>query len=304
LSTATKRIVLAQIAPGLGMLKENIERHLEIVSDARKKKADVVVFPELSLTGYQLKDLVADVALMQGEVLDLFKLLGEGKSIEVVLGYMERSTGFQYYNAMAHIVINSSGRVRLLHNHRKINLPTYGMFEEQRYYSQGKNLNAYNSTSIGRCGMLVCEDFWHPANTLLLSLDSQGLEGVKAVFVGANSPARGVTAGNTEPANSTTWKLMARHTAMVCNCLVVICHRVGVEDGFVFVGGSEILAPGGKEICRAPLFEENILTCDIQVDALVREGRIMFPGGSIDDYELLERELDRIRKDHLTGEQK
>lgn len=304
MSSATKRIVLAQIAPRLGMVQKNIDRHLEIVTEARKNKADVVVFPELSLTGYQLKDLVSDVALMQSEVVQVFESLGEGKSIEVVLGYMERSNGFQYYNAMIHLAINSSGEVDILHNHRKINLPTYGMFEEQRYYSQGKGLNAYDSKAIGRSGILICEDFWHPANTLVLSLDSEGLEGVKAIFVGANSPARGVAKGNQIPDNARTWQLMARHTAMVSNCLVVICQRVGVEDGFVFVGGSEILAPGGKEICRAALFEEELLTCDIQVDALVREGRIMFPGGSIDDYEILERELDRIREDYLTGERK
>lgn len=298
--TCAKNIVLAQMAPKLGRVKDNINRHLEIIGQVRET-AGLLVFPELSLTGYQLKDLVADVAISRDELLDIWRDLGPGAELEFVVGYMERSEGFRHYNAMAHLHLDVNGGISLLHNHRKLNLPTYGMFEEERYYSHGKRLTAYDAPLLGRSGMLICEDFWHQANTMLLSLDGEELDGVRVIIVGSNSPARGVGAGREETDNATTWRTLASATAMSCNCFVFVCQRVGAEDGFVFTGGSEVVAPGGESIARAPLFEEALLSVDLQAESMIREQRIQLPGGSMEDYELLNRELQRIKRERLTG---
>ncbi|RJO66178.1 MAG: carbon-nitrogen hydrolase [Myxococcales bacterium] len=297
-----RRLVLAQIAPKLGLVEENAARHQAIVREARAAEADLVLFPELSLTGYLLKDLVSDVALSEAELLDLFAGLGPGRPIEIAVGWLERSPGYQVYNALAHLRIGEDGGARLLHNHRKVNLPTYGMFEEERYFSSGKLVRAYDSPLLGRTGMLICEDMWHPANPLLLSLDGPGLEGVNTILVGSNSPSRGTAEGGQEPANAAIWRLLARYTALTANCLVAICQRVGVEDGFVYVGGSEIIGPGGLPLARAPLFDEAILTCDVELDSLIRERRMTLPGGALDDYDRLRRELERIGRRHLEDE--
>ncbi len=294
-----KQICLAQVSCKLGRVNENFERHVEIVEQARRDGADLLVFPELSLCGYQLKDLVSDVALPIETVLEGWQRLGAGRPIEVVFGYLEQSPGFQYYNAMMHLRIDENGQPTLLHNHRKLNLPTYGMFEEERYFSGGNRLRAYDSPLLGRTGLLICEDLWHPANPLILSMDGPGMEGVGTIIAGSNSPARGVAGGDTEPANTRIWKLLARFSALAYNCLVIVCQRVGVEDGFVYTGGSEVIGPGGVELAKAGLFDEQILTCRLDLEALIRERRTMLPGGTQEDYERLQRELNRVGRVYL-----
>jgi predicted amidohydrolase len=291
------RFLLAQIAPKLGRVQENLKAHLQILADARERQADIVVFPELSLTGYQLKDLVTDVGLSQAELCQLFSELGKGRTLEAVVGYMERSTGFHYYNAMAHLQIDAAGDVRLLHNHRKLNPPTYGMFEEERFFTQGTQLRAYDSPLLGRCGMLICEDFWHAANTLVLSVDGPDMEGVDVMLVGSNSPARGVDKGRDYPKNAMGWQTLSRYVALTANCLVAVSQRVGVEDGFVFVGGSEIIAPGGEALTAASLFEETQTVCDVNLKALIRENRIALPDGALEDISRLQREIIRIERE-------
>ncbi len=298
----TIKLALVQVSSKLGQVEYNFQRQARIVADQRTQGADLVVFPELSLTGYQLKDLTSDVALTPDRLLDLWSGLGVGREIEIVCGYLEQSAGYQYYNAMAHLHIDKAGKAQLLHNHRKINLPTYGMFEEERYFSRGNSLRAYDSPLLGRCGLLICEDLWHPANTLMLALDGPKLEGVGVMIVGANSPARGVESGREEPANADRWRVLAQSAALTNNALVLVCQRVGVEDGFVYTGGSAIVGPGGIEIARAKLFDEDMLVADVDPGALIREQRIMLPGGAMDDYELLTRELKRIGRQHLDGE--
>ncbi len=296
------RISVVQIASKLGRLEDNTEKHIEIIRRLRGENSQVIVFPELSLTGYQLKDLNADVSQSREEILQRFSGLGDGPPVEAVFGWLERSRGGHYYNSLAHLSIDSSGSASFLHNHHKINLPTYGMFEEERYFSPGKTVRAYDSPVLGRAGLLLCEDMWHPVNPLLLSLDGPGLEGVRVLMVGSNSPTRGVLGAETEPWNVAVWKTLARHAAITSNCLVVVAQRVGVEDGFVFSGGSEILGPGGEVLARAPLFEEAFLSCDVDLDGMFQERRTVMPRGAMVDYDRLVRELGRIGGKHLDGD--
>lgn len=289
------RVALVQMAPKLGLVTENAAEHRRTLAACREAGDQLVVFPELSLTGYQLKDLVAEVALSPAEMMALFADLGAGPAIEFVVGYMERSPGARAYNSLAHLALDENGELRLLHNHRKLNLPTYGMFEEERYFAKGRSLRAYDSPLLGRSGLLICEDMWHPANPLLLSLDGPSLEGVRVLLVGSDSPARGVGGlSRRDTENAVQWDLLARYTAMTAGCAVLVSQRVGVEDGFVFTGGSQVVLPGGVELVRAPLFEEAVLRAEIPLDDAIRRFRVVPGAGPQEDFERFMREGARI----------
>ena len=151
--TTRLRIALAQIEPVLGDLEENVARHLVWARRAIGKGAQLLVFPELSLTGYSLQDLVADVALPLDDPGPIRALLEMSRRIAMVIGLVEETPGHRYHNSA---VFLSGGRA--CHVHRKVYLPTYGMFDEGRFFAAGDRLEAF-STPFGRMGLLVCEDF-------------------------------------------------------------------------------------------------------------------------------------------------
>src|SRR6266850_2569803 len=157
------KIALAQTAPKLGDPGTNLKRHLELVRRAKLKGADLVVFPELSLTGYMLQDLVPEVAEETGRGARLRALAAASKRIGIVAGFVERAPGILYYNA-AGLFLGGA----LQHLHRKVYLPTYGMFDEGRYFAAGDTFQTVD-TSWGRTGLLICEDFWHLSSSWLLA---------------------------------------------------------------------------------------------------------------------------------------
>ena len=145
-------VALAQLAPKLGNFSDNLEAHLRWVEKARTAGANLVVFPELSLTGYILQDLVPDIAVPLPDATRLQPLLDACRGIDCVFGFVEVSSNFNYYNAAAYV---SDGKI--LHVHRKLYLPTYGMFDEMRFFAMGENLRTFQ-TQFGELGLLICED--------------------------------------------------------------------------------------------------------------------------------------------------
>ncbi len=143
---AELRVALAQIAPALGDRPRNIETHLAQIEAARQQAADLVVFPELSLTGYFLRDMVPEVALARTS-LEIAQLIEAASPMSIVAGFVEEAGGHQFYNAS---FFGEAGR--LLHVHRKVYLPTYGLFEEQRYFSPGKRFQAFRLAAAGAGG--------------------------------------------------------------------------------------------------------------------------------------------------------
>ncbi|HKE02342.1 MAG TPA: nitrilase-related carbon-nitrogen hydrolase, partial [Planctomycetota bacterium] len=154
---------LAQTAPALGDVARNLDQHLETISAAKREGAQLVVFPELSLTGYFLNDLTDDVALATDDRL-LKRLVAASRGLSVAFGFVERARDHRVHNAAA---FAENGK--LLHVHRKVHLPTYGIFDEGRYLAPGDRFRAFD-TSFGRVGVLVCEDAWHLASSWLLFL--------------------------------------------------------------------------------------------------------------------------------------
>ncbi|MGH2574477.1 MAG: nitrilase-related carbon-nitrogen hydrolase, partial [Ignavibacteria bacterium] len=148
------KIALAQINPVLGDIDRNIKKHIAYCNNAIKKKADLIVFPELSLTGYSLKDLNFELALnpYTSEILE--PLRKKSKKISIICGGAEEDERNAVYNSAFYI---SDGKVKF--THRKIYPPDYGMFEEMRYFSRGRDVSVHY-TVFGKIGVLVCEDLW------------------------------------------------------------------------------------------------------------------------------------------------
>lgn len=291
------KVTLAQLAPKLGRVDDNLQLHRQILSDGWGRDDDLVVFPELSLTGYLLRDYVAEVALPAEDLPGLFDGLGLGRArpLDTIIGFVELSAGRQCYNSAAYLHLPPGRRPQVVHVHRKVHLPTYGMFDERRYFTPGGSVRAFETALLGRAGMLLCEDLWHPVCTWLLSVDGPALEGAQCLFGLSNSPARGVgdTAHETV-ANLETWRRLNACYAKTCGALMFHVQRVGVEDSYIFSGGSEVVLPNGEPLARAPLFDEHLLTVELDLEGELRWLRSTQPLGLGTDAEVVRRELARI----------
>ena len=177
------RIGLAQVGPTLGNVEENRELLLGEVRRARRRKVDLLVFPELSLTGYFLKDMVPEVALGKGSDF-LAEVASLSSGISIVAGFIEESARHDFYNAAGYF---EGGK--LIHLHRKVYLPTYGLFDERRYVGAGRSVRAFD-TRFGRAALLICEDAWHPSLAYVAAQD-----GAEFLIIPSASPARGVRRG-------------------------------------------------------------------------------------------------------------
>jgi predicted amidohydrolase len=244
------KIALAQINPRLGDVPYNINLHLAYVERARKEKADIIVFPELSLTGYSLKDAVYDVAMIYTDAC-LKPLYEASKEITICLGMVELS---ELYEAKNTSLFLEQGAY--LARHRKVYLPTYGVFEEKRYFTPGNRFRAFDS-QFGRFGMLICEDIWHPTSTMVLARD-----GALAIFICSAGLLRGVKESE-KPDIIQAWENINRTSALLFTSYFIFCNRVGVEDGLFFWGGSEIIDPHGNVVAKAPYFEEALIYAEI-----------------------------------------
>ncbi len=243
---APVRISLAQCDAVLGDVARNLDAHLRRVEAARVVGAGLVVFPELSLTGYGLRDLTPDVA-MRTDAPALARLAHASHDIDIAAGWIDESPEHVHYNAAGYF---SKGR--LVHVHRKIYPVNYGMFEERRYWGAGDQVSAFD-TAWGRVGLLICEDQWHPSTSYLLFADRADV-----IITLSASPARGVlrkSDGEEGPASSRTWDTLLRQQSAGLTLWSVYVNRVGVEDGTSFAGGSRVIDPFGEVVSELGLEE-------------------------------------------------
>jgi predicted amidohydrolase len=275
------KVALAQIAPKLGDSDANLERHLEIIRRCGRKGADLIVFPELSLTGYMLQDLVAEVAEPVRGSRRLKAIASTAGSRGVILGLVERGEGHLQYNTAVCLA-----RGRRIGSHRKVHLPTYGMFDEGRYFAAGESFRAFDAP-WGRTGLLVCEDFWHLSASYLLAL-----QGMDLLAVISASPAKGLDASK-ELRSVAVWTELAQVVARQLTCWVLLANRVGYEDGRAFQGGSFICAPTGDLVVRAKPLKEEIVVADLP-ERVLRRARANAPLLREEKPDLVRREIDRI----------
>lgn len=257
-------LALAQINTRLGDVDANLEKHLALAREAAQAGADLLVFPELSLTGYVLQDIAATVA--HRPVFDdpLFApLLQASHRLDMVVGFVEEDRRYRYYIAAAYL---SQGEV--VHVHRKVYLPTYGIFDEKRYFAAGDSFHAFE-TRFGRAGILICEDFWHVSSPYALWLD-----GADLFLMTSASPGRGVT---DQILGSAQWvQDVNRAYSGLFTAFFAHANRVGFEDGLNFFGGSTVFDPDGRMLARAPFNEEALTLCEIDL-AQLRRTRTRLP---------------------------
>jgi predicted amidohydrolase len=276
------KIAIAQISSKLANIEANLEKHLSYIEKAKDEKADIIIFPELSLTGYSVKDAVYDVAMTcdDNRLKPLYKA---SENISICVGMVELTDNFEAKNTNLFI---ENGKI--VARHRKVYLPTYGVYEEKRYFTPGNRFRAFDS-QFGRFGMLICEDLWHPSSTSILALD-----GALAIFVNSAGILRGVQEKD-KPENIQIWENLTRTSAHLFTSYLIFCNRVGSEDGLMFWGGSEIVDPHGKIVVKAAYFEEDLVVAEIDWLKL-KHARLHTTYLSDERLDIVTEELHRIAK--------
>jgi NAD+ synthase (glutamine-hydrolysing) len=275
-------LALAQINTVLGDAEANLQKHLTLVHEARTLGADLLVFPELSLTGYVLQDLATAVALTPTTNDPVFRhLLEASREIDLMVGFVEEDYRHRFYIAAAYL---SQGQV--VHIHHKVYLPTYGLFDEGRFFAWGDEMRAFD-TRFGRLGMLICEDFWHASPPYLLWLD-----GAEMLLLASASPGRGLSA---EPQlESARWvEHINQAYASLFTTFVAHANRVGYEDGLNFWGGSTVFNPDGELLAKGPYHQEALVLAEIDLNQLHRT-RARLPLLRDERTALVLREMSRI----------
>ncbi|RZD17239.1 MAG: hypothetical protein EVJ46_03125 [Candidatus Acididesulfobacter guangdongensis] len=301
------KLSLAQIAPVPGLLAHNFEKHLEYIDRAKQAGSEIVIFPELSLTGYFLKDAVYDSAIDINDIrtnstaadaaekdkgrksgdsgcknkinnknaiknnscgLDLKKsnnyildgLLDKSSEIAIIAGFVESDEDFNFYNSTCCL---SGGN--MLHVHRKVYLPTYGMFEEMRYFKQGKEFGVFDILGT-KASILTCEDAWHLSSSYIAVN-----KGAKLIIINSASPARGIEEENDKFSSVKMWEELLSVIAFYYKSYVVYVNRVGFEDGIGFSGGSCVFSPNGKKDYCLDYLDEGLLNIELNLDFLKNE---------------------------------
>jgi predicted amidohydrolase len=289
-------VAIAQFYPRLGDVAANLAAHLTIIAEAGAAGAGLVVFPELSLTGYFLKDQVPEVSLtLSSPEVHALRDASRAAGIDIVAGLILESDRHRFHNAALYI---SGGDV--LHVHRKVYLPTYGLFDEQRYVAAGDRFRAFDAPLGGRtehrwrAGILICEDLWHPSAVTLLAR-----QGADLIICPSASPGRGLLQGETV-GTASSYDVMTRTYAQLFTTYVVYCNRSGFEDGVGFWGGSRVVDPVGSVVAEVHGAQESVLYHRLERSA-VRRARVAYPLLRDERNDVNDAETDRLRRRHARG---
>ena len=275
------RVALAQIDSVLGDTEGNLRKAKEVVAEAKSRGADLTVFPELCLSGYALEELDDDIAIeADGETINsLAEAAGE---MAVVVGFCEEGQRFQNYNSAVYL----EGGV-LRHLHRKLYLPTYRIYEERKHYNPGQSMRAFD-TRFGRMAVLICNDAWQPFLPFIAVQD-----GAQVLIIPADS--------GTYPFpelldTKDYWQGITRFYARMLESYVIFVNRVGKQDQIDFWGYSHVVDPWGTVVAEGPLYEEALITVDIDLGD-VRRRRREVPLVKEARLALLARELNRLAEE-------
>jgi NAD+ synthase (glutamine-hydrolysing) len=272
------RVALGQTDCTLGDVDANVRSALRMANQAAEAGAQLILFPEMSLTGYFLGHRVFNVALRLDDH-RLKPLMDASHRISMAIGLPVEEPGPRFYNAALYL---EAGQVK--HVHRKIYLPTFGAFNDARYFSPGEKMAGFD-TRFGRMAMLICEDMWHPALAYLASQD--GADYLLGLIA---SPAGGVDTAFDPRAG---YQAIHQAYAITLTCFVLACNRAGAEDGYRYWGGSEVVGPDGTCLAQAEGSHEQLVLADLEPGVLRRQ-RIRLPTLREDRPDLVLRELQRI----------
>lgn len=251
----------AQFAPRKAEVQTNLDTLADRVVQAAEEGCDLVAFPETATSGYFLEGGVLEASLESGELLASLAHRLDGRlasPIDVVVGFYEKASG-NLYNSAAYLEFGPAGG-RVVHVYRKFFLPTYGVFDEERFVNRGRELGVFD-TRFGRVGMLICEDVWHSVLPTLTAL-----AGAQILIVPSASPARGFSGDDIE--NHDRYRRMMRAVSeehAIYSLNVQLC---GFEGGKGFVGGSLVIDPLGRIAGESPIAEEHLLVAEMDLDLI------------------------------------
>ena len=268
------RIALAQLDSRLGDLGANERRAREAVAEARAGGADLVVFPELHLSGYALGAAEHDASRTAGAAASV------ADGVAALVGFHERDGGRRYNSA----VYVEDGAP--LHVHRKLYLVDYAPFDEGAHYSPGETMRAFD-TALGRMAVLICNDAWQPFLPSLAAHD-----GAEILLMPACSSAA-------VPEAELYWRELTRFHARMLECFVVFVNRVGDEEGFTYWGGSHVVDPWGEVVAEAPRHEEALVFADVDLERVAAR-RSELPLVGDPRLDLLRVELARLETAETT----
>jgi NAD+ synthetase len=265
-------IAIAQFKPRKADFRANLERLGGLFAQLGELDPypTVLALPETALTGYFLEGGVREEAMTAGALareLDAtyHAAVRSPRALDVTLGFYEIWNNKLYNSAM--YVTLGNGEPQIRHVHRKMFLPTYGLFDEERFVERGTEVRAFD-TSWGRAAMLVCEDAWHSMTATIAALD-----GAQVIFVCSAPPARGPWPKEDDvpgPASVSRWERLIRDIADEHGVYVMLSNLVGSEGGKVFPGSALVAGPKGEVRGRGPLWEEALVTATVDLADVTR----------------------------------
>jgi len=262
------RLAISQFHPAKGDYAGNVARIGAVILQTARldPKPDLLVFPETATSGYFVEGGVKEVAVTAGTLVRDLAARYEGPPIDVSIGFYEKFQS-HIHNSCLYVTLGGGGKPEVRHVHRKVFLPTYGVFDEERFVDRGQEgVRAFDTSWGGRAAMLICEDAWHS-----LAATVAALEGAQLLIVPSASPARGSGMdedGSRLPASVIRWERIVRGIAEEHGVFVALANLVGFEGGKGFPGASALIDPMGNVVVRGPLFEEALITAQLDLDKL------------------------------------
>lgn len=258
------RVGVGQFKPFKGQYQRNLERIGQLMRQSLQEGVDVLVLPETATTGYFVEGGVRELAIPASQLLsDLARLYADlqpERSLDLCVGFYEYLDGDYFNSALYATLEPNPEHARLVHVHQKFFLPTYGVFEEERFVARGRRLEVF-PTRFGRAAILICEDVWHSITSTIVAL-----KGAQVLYVPTASPARGFHTEQIE--NVETYRRMLTQIASEHTIYVVQSSLVGFEGGKGFVGASWIVNPFGKVIAQGPVNQEAFVVVPLDLDDL------------------------------------
>jgi predicted amidohydrolase len=300
------KIAIVQTAPILLDLQANLRTVLQKIGEEKKNGAELIVFPELALTGYFVGQRYHEVALRMDSP-EIESIVAATRGTAAVVGFIEESFSMNFYNS-ALVAVDG----KLLFAYRKLNLPNYGVFEERKFFSSGKQVPVFRLHDLN-FSVFICNDLWHP------SIPYLGVAQKADVFVTLFNSSQGSM--GVEFSNIDSWGIINKFYSRIFGVYNLCANRVGEEtwnprdsmlavehaheespfdntlkketEPFKFWGGSEIVNPFGQQMVKAALHEEAVIRGEIS-RGLLRQKRILLPYLRNDDPYFTHRELGRI----------
>ncbi|HXI33546.1 MAG TPA: NAD(+) synthase, partial [Gemmatimonadales bacterium] len=259
-------IAISQFRPAKGEYAANIARIADVIAQAAALdgKPDLVVFPETATSGYFVEGGVKELAVTAGTLARDLGAAYSGPAIDVAVGFYELFQN-HFFNSCLYVTLGGK-QPEIRHVHRKVFLPTYGVFDEERFVDRGQDGVRAFDTAWGRVAILICEDAWHSLAATIAALD-----GAQVILVPSASPARGSDTdeeGAKLPASMVRWERVVQGIAEEHGVFVVLANLVGFEGGKGFPGASAVFDPAGELVVRGPLFEEALVTADLDFDLI------------------------------------